>query len=265
MALAPSPPLAFADFPLPSFTFYGEVRNAYGQPYTQVDKAELIVRAGGRECGRTTVDERLGPGSNYRVEVPLDNGQGELYAPFAARPGDQPAFVIRVGSQEYAVMDPTNAPPVGAPGSRLRLNFFRDTDCDYDGIPDSWMTLFFGHATALASDHSRAQDDHDGDGMSNLQEFLAGTDPSWDVDRLEIDKFVYLPQINRFGLGYYSVRAKSYQVLGASPMPQWQEMDFSVNTTNNVPQQFWRGDGYYSWLYVDALTNSYRMFRLKAQ
>jgi len=51
-------------------------------------------------------------------------------------------------------------------------------DSDGDGIPDSWMLLYFGHATGQASDHSRATDDADGDGMSNLQEFLAGTDPT---------------------------------------------------------------------------------------
>jgi formylglycine-generating enzyme len=50
-------------------------------------------------------------------------------------------------------------------------------DADGDGIPDGWMMQHFGHATGLANDHSRAQDDYDGDGMSNLAEYLAGTDP----------------------------------------------------------------------------------------
>ena len=50
-------------------------------------------------------------------------------------------------------------------------------DTDHDGIPDAWMMQNFGHATGLASDHSRAQDDADGDGLSNLQEYHAGTNP----------------------------------------------------------------------------------------
>jgi hypothetical protein len=50
-------------------------------------------------------------------------------------------------------------------------------DSDGDGIPDAWMLQHFGHLTGLASDQSRAQDDPDGDGMSNLQEYIAGTDP----------------------------------------------------------------------------------------
>jgi hypothetical protein len=39
------------------------------------------------------------------------------------------------------------------------------------------MTLYFGHPTVQGSDLSGPQDDADGDGMSNLQEWLAKTDP----------------------------------------------------------------------------------------
>ena len=51
-------------------------------------------------------------------------------------------------------------------------------DADQDGLPDVWMSNYFGHATGLASDQSRAQDDPDGDGASNLAEYQAGTNPT---------------------------------------------------------------------------------------
>ena len=47
-----------------------------------------------------------------------------------------------------------------------------------DGISDAWRQQYFGHIDPRANDQSRAQDDPDGDGMSNLMEFLAGTDPT---------------------------------------------------------------------------------------
>ena len=50
-------------------------------------------------------------------------------------------------------------------------------DSDSDGIPDSWMIANFGHAQGQAFDKSRATDDADGDGRTNLEEYLAGTDP----------------------------------------------------------------------------------------
>ena len=51
-------------------------------------------------------------------------------------------------------------------------------DADKDGLPDRWMTNYFGHTNGLAVDKSRAQDDADGDGTTNLEEYQAGTNPT---------------------------------------------------------------------------------------
>ncbi len=45
-------------------------------------------------------------------------------------------------------------------------------DSDADGLPDSWEIAMFGHLNFTGSD------DADGDGVSNLQEFLDGTSPT---------------------------------------------------------------------------------------
>lgn len=50
-------------------------------------------------------------------------------------------------------------------------------DTDGDGVPDGWMLQHFGHSSGQAKDHSRAGDDADGDGMTNGQEYQAGTVP----------------------------------------------------------------------------------------
>ena len=51
-------------------------------------------------------------------------------------------------------------------------------DADKDGLPDRWMTNYFGHTNGLAADKSRAQDDADADGLTNLEEYQAGTNPT---------------------------------------------------------------------------------------
>lgn len=50
-------------------------------------------------------------------------------------------------------------------------------DSDGDGIPDNWMVQQFGHPTGQSADESKAGDDPDLDGMTNLEEFRAGTLP----------------------------------------------------------------------------------------
>lgn len=61
--------------------------------------------------------------------------------------------------------------------SGLQARKIGDVSSDTDGIPDWWRLAYFGHALGLASDNSRGSDDADGDGVSNLNEYLAGTDP----------------------------------------------------------------------------------------
>jgi hypothetical protein len=46
-------------------------------------------------------------------------------------------------------------------------------DSDGDGLPDSWETTYFGTSTGAS-----APVDSDADGMTNLEEFQAGTDPT---------------------------------------------------------------------------------------
>jgi hypothetical protein len=61
-----------------------------------------------------------------------------------------------------------------------------DGDTDGDGIPDWWTTLYFGHPTGQPGDNSLAGQDADGDGMTNLQEYHARTNPRDGTSRLAV-------------------------------------------------------------------------------
>ncbi len=57
-------------------------------------------------------------------------------------------------------------------------------DTDGDGLPDNWEMAYFGNLNQTGSG------DFDGDGMSNLAEFLAGTDPTSSASALRITSIV---------------------------------------------------------------------------
>jgi hypothetical protein len=61
--------------------------------------------------------------------------------------------------------------------SGIQVRKIGDVFSDTDGIPDWWRLVYFGHPLGLAADLSRGSDDADGDGVSNLTEFLHGTNP----------------------------------------------------------------------------------------
>ena len=85
-------------------------------------------------------------------------------------------------------------------------------DSDGDGIPDLWMMHYFGHPTGQAGDLSLAQDNADGDGMSNLREFLADTDPTDPASVLRLQIQAQISPQNDVMLSWPAVPGKNYQV-----------------------------------------------------
>jgi hypothetical protein len=79
-----------------------------------------------------------------------------------------------------------------SPWTRIRVtSLYEDTQPsgNRDGMPNSWMLTHFGSATPSAASMSRASDDKDGDGFTNLKEFQMGTSPVDATSRLRVTSF----------------------------------------------------------------------------
>ncbi|HUJ09101.1 MAG TPA: alpha-amylase family glycosyl hydrolase [Verrucomicrobiae bacterium] len=109
---------------------------------------------------------------------------------FSATGGmDRPLSLILTNAVTNSQLYIEFTPVVGlAPASGIQVRKIADLDTDSDGIPDWWMWAYFDHPTGQAGDKSLPGDDADGDGMSNWQECLAGTDPDDPNSVFRIDK-----------------------------------------------------------------------------
>ena len=68
--------------------------------------------------------------------------------------------------------------PAGNTSALSAGSIARMTSTPNDGIPDSWRAFYFGGSGTTTNSSSYAAGDPDHDGVSNLNEFLAGTNPT---------------------------------------------------------------------------------------
>ncbi|MDP4625672.1 MAG: lamin tail domain-containing protein [Akkermansiaceae bacterium] len=88
-------------------------------------------------------------------------------------------------------------------------------DTDNDGIPDAWET-----ANGLTVGIDDSADDADGDGFSNLMEYLAGTDPQSGSSLLAISS-VTAPVSDLMTVVWTGVAGKTYQVYSSENLEAW--------------------------------------------
>lgn len=89
-----------------------------------------------------------------------------------------------------------------SPYAMMRVVSF-NKDSYSEGIPDSWRRSYFGNANPSVGLKHHAGDDADGDGYSNLQEFLFGSNPTNATSNL---------RITSFGPATVQWQAKGYEV-----------------------------------------------------
>ena len=88
-----------------------------------------------------------------------------------------------------------------------------ETDTDNDGLPDNWEKQY-GLNPLDATGINGANGDPDGDGFTNLQEYIAGTNPNDPSSLLRITSLSSGGQI----ITWSSVPGKNYQVFATSAL-----------------------------------------------
>ncbi len=90
-----------------------------------------------------------------------------------------------------------------------------------DGIPDWWRQKYFGHTNGQAGDLSRAGDNPTGDGLTNLQKYILGLDPT-KADAAQFKLIITRASSSTVNLSFPSITNRLYQIVySSSPAGPW--------------------------------------------
>ena len=113
--------------------------------------------------------------------------------------------------------------------------FTTTDDLDLDGMGDAWESTFFSTTDQDGSG------DYDGDGMTDWEEWVAGTDPTNETSQLAIES-VRSDAAGRFALSWSSATGKTYFVLGATNMQESQWSTLHTADGNGTPMVYTNRD-----------------------
>jgi len=131
-----------------------------------------------------------------------------------------------------------------ARASGIQVVKLADVFSDTDGIPDWWRLAYFGHALGQAGDMSRGGDDADGDGVSNYNEFLAGTDPLNAASVFKISQILVTG--TNVQVSWPTTTNLIYQLQGTgslNPPVSWANIGATTNATGGLATQMDFGGG----------------------
>src|SRR5438876_647763 len=100
------------------------------------------------------------------------------------------------------------------------------SDSSAEGLPDSWRTTYFGSPSPGPGRHPG--DDSDGDGYTNLQEWLLGSNPADPTSNLLITSFV--PTNIQWQARGYEV----YELCSSTNLTNWTRAINPIVPTNSV-------------------------------
>lgn len=210
-------------------TVYGMVRDELGNPLTAGATIILESASGVKVFG--VVSGLLEPGVNYRLSVPLDAGlTSAAYRPTALNPRAPFKIRVKIGSVSYLPIEMSrDFAALGEPGKRTLLNLTLGEDSNGDGLPDAWQRRVNSDLSKVAPG-----DDSDKDGMSNLDEYLAGTyaydpDSGFVLDIVQNEADAPL-------LEFTAINGRSYSLQGSTDLGQWSPVQFRLVTAGSEGQ-----------------------------
>ena len=117
---------------------------------------------------------------------------------------------------------------MGEPGEKTQLDLTLGEDLDGDGIPDAWERSLISRGLADDLDGVDPNADADGDGLSNLDEYMAGSYAFDDTSGFELVLKQVVDGISV--MEFLALPGRTYEVLGSTDLEQWSEVAFGLDS-----------------------------------
>ena len=217
-------PVAFVPY-----TFAGRITDYAHIAYDADSVVEIRLKAAdGTLLAKTTTRTSGVTSYNYVLPVPVSTQAMQGYA----RVGQKVVFefVDPYGRIYQGLVSEADA-VIGNPGTVRNLNVILATDSDKDGVADEYVESieYWMWINGIEGPYE-PNADYDGDGHSNYEEYVAGTNPCDKLDKFSVRQMALEQGIE----GYVRLRVpvtqgRSYSVVGTPKLenPDWQPTAFT--------------------------------------
>ena len=224
--------------PAPHQLLYGVVRDEQGNPLS-LPNAVVVVDAAGAASVTAPVRTTTSVEGNYQVTVPLDSGlTASPYKPSALFPAAGFRLKVRIGNVNYVPIEMSGVKGlVAEPGKTARVDLTLGVDSDGDGLPDAWeRTLLAALGRTGTLKDINPDGDDDGDGISNLKEYLAGTYAFDSADGFALT--IQGVEQGRSVLEFLGLRGRTYTIEASGDMKTWKSVGFGLSgEAANAPER----------------------------
>ena len=215
---------AKAGIPEPDLVWYGKVLTSSGGATVRVTTGTLVWQieplAGGPAIVLITALTNINDQFSFVLRVPCETPEPGVSAStnlinLITPPANYRRLTVTLDGQPLSLISAASEfSPLPADRGRtermdLRLGLV-PIDSDGDGLADAWEQQHFG------SLNSNPTDDPDGDGMNNLREFRAGTNPTDSQSRFELVEIAKVS--NGVSVRWSSQPDRSYRVLRSTSL-----------------------------------------------
>lgn len=220
--------------PAPYYTLYGTVRDQVGQTVT-AEGAMLILLKGGVEIGRTPINSLIRLDQNYELKIRIDQNRSgtTFYTDKAVASQGLFSLVVEMNGSLFYPIEVSGTLTAGKGGERVRLDLNLGEDSDGDGLPDAWEQWQLYQAGYYPDENGdwpihliTRNGDFDGDGSSNLLEYIAGTFAGDATEKFALEIKEKLPESVRFE--FYGITGKNYTIESSPDAKTWTRIPFST-------------------------------------